>query len=131
VKNKKDLYIIGLEGIGLCVCVFLIFSCLGFNIADAPSDYAFPHNNPTFNWCGPIGAFFAYYLLYYLGPGVYVLLAAIGWSFGVSLGKIKITQPALRGVGLLILVTAVSASVSLIAPNGSGRGFPTGSGGII
>jgi S-DNA-T family DNA segregation ATPase FtsK/SpoIIIE len=34
-------------------------------------------------------------------------------------------------VGLLILVTAVSASVSLIAPNGSGRGFPTGSGGII
>jgi S-DNA-T family DNA segregation ATPase FtsK/SpoIIIE len=131
VKDKKELYIIGLEGIGLCVCVFLIFSCLGFNIADAPSDYAFPHNDPTSNWCGPIGAFFAYYLLYYLGPGVYVLLAAIGWSFGVSLGKIKISQPALRGVGLLILVTAVSASVSLIAPNGSGRGFPTGSGGII
>ncbi len=131
MKNKKDLYIIGLEGIGLCVCVFLVFSCLGFDIADAPSDYAFPHNDPTSNWCGPIGAFFAYYLLYYLGPGVYVLLAAVGWSFGVSLGKIKISQPALRGVGLLILVTAVSASVSLIAPDGSGRGFPTGSGGII
>jgi len=83
VKNKKNLSIIGLEGIGLCVCVFLIFSCLGFDIADAPSDYAFPHNNPVSNWCGPIGAFFAYYLLYYLGPGVYVLLTAIGWSLGV------------------------------------------------
>jgi len=62
--------------LGIGVCLVLLCSCLSFDIGDWPSKFAFPHNAPPVNWCGSIGAFCAYYLLYYVGPGVFVILAS-------------------------------------------------------
>jgi hypothetical protein len=61
---------------GIGVCLVLLCSCLSFDIGDWPSKFAFPHNAPPANWCGSIGAFCAYYLLYYIGPGMFVILVS-------------------------------------------------------
>ena len=79
------LYRVAIEGLLAAVCVLVIFSCMSFDMGDAPSRYAWPHNEPAANWCGAIGAFFSYYLLYFIGPGVFVLLFTSLWVFGVHL----------------------------------------------
>ena len=60
--------------LGIAVLLLVLFSCLSFNIGDWPSRFVYPHNKPTANWCGVIGAFCAYYLMSYIGPGVFVIL---------------------------------------------------------
>jgi len=115
---------------GLAVCVLLICSCLSFDIGDVPSKYVWPHNSPPQNWCGTAGAFSAYYLMYYIGPGVFVLLGCAG---GMLVSKVfgrDITQPILRAVGLALLTAAVSTSYYLLWPV-SENGFPAGTGGVI
>ena len=126
----KNLYKIAIDALLLAGCVFLICSCLSFNIGDTPSEYVSPHNDPTANWCGSAGAFCAYYLLKYIGPGIYVLLIGAGWALFSNLANIKITQPILRLVGTLLLTAAFSASVYLIRPE-SANSFPTGTGGVL
>ncbi len=126
----RNLYIIGIEGFALAGCLLLICSCMGFDIGDWPSGYVWPHNNPTANWCGPIGAFFSYYLLYYIGPGVFVLAAAPACGLAASLAGRRITQLKLRAIGLVLIVCALSASVYLIYPYSRG-GFPMGNGGVL
>ena len=75
MKDKK-IHKTAFEFIGITALLMLLFSCISFDIGDWPSKFVYPHNNPTGNWCGSIGAFFAYYLLYYIGPGVFVLLTS-------------------------------------------------------
>ena len=134
--KDRNLYEIALPMLGLVVCVFLFFSCLSFNIGDGPSEYAWPHNKPAANWCGSAGAFAAYYLMYYLGPAVFVLLTVAAWGLAVNFVDAKITQPILRAAGLVLLVTAVSSSwylvwpVRRIWPYGVGS-FPMGNGGVL
>jgi S-DNA-T family DNA segregation ATPase FtsK/SpoIIIE len=115
---------------GLAVCVLLICSCLSFDIGDVPSKYVWPHNSPPQNWCGTAGAFTAYYLMYYIGPGVFVLLGCAGGMLISKLFGRDITQPILRAVGLLLLTAAVSTSYYLLRPV-SENGFPAGTGGVI
>jgi hypothetical protein len=69
VKHGQ-LYRIAAEFILLCVCVFLLLSVVSFDMGDAPSRFVAPNNAETANLCGPVGAFCAYYTLYYFGPGV-------------------------------------------------------------
>ncbi len=128
--KERNLYKVALAGFALAGCVVLIFSCFSFDIGDKPSDYVWPHNDPVANWCGSIGAFFSYYLMYYIGPGVYVLLGVGIWGLGASLTGVKITQPTLRAIGLGLLVSALSSSVYFFQPV-SGSGFPMGGGGIL
>ncbi len=116
--------------LGFAVCVLLICSCLSFDIGDVPSKYVWPHNSPPQNWCGTAGAFAAYYLMYYVGPGVFVLLGCAGGLLVARLIGKNITQPILRSVGLVLLTTAMSTSYYLLWPH-SGNGFPTGTGGVI
>ncbi|MCK5175777.1 MAG: DNA translocase FtsK 4TM domain-containing protein, partial [Planctomycetes bacterium] len=71
-----------------------------------------------------------YYLMYYIGPGVYILLGVGIWGLGASLTGVKITQPTLRAIGLGLLVSALSSSVYFFQPV-SGSGFPMGGGGIL
>ncbi|MCX5636242.1 MAG: DNA translocase FtsK, partial [Planctomycetota bacterium] len=69
--------------LGIGVCLVLLCSCLTFNIGDWPSKFVYPHNDPSVNRCGWIGAFCAYYLLYYIGPGVFVILGILS-VFGIA-----------------------------------------------
>ncbi len=126
----RNLYKIAIEGVGLLICCFTLLACLTFDIADAPSGYVSPNNNPPQNLCGPVGAFLAYYILYYVGPGFYVVCASIvGFLITNILGR-KVTQLILRLIGMAILTVSVSSSVYLIVGK-TGNGFPMGEGGIL
>ena len=135
VKNP-NLYKTAMEVFLLGACLVLFCSCLSFDINDPPSEYAWPHNKPVANWCGLLGAFFAYYLIYYIGPGVLVFLVAVSWVLAANLTGREITQPVLRAVGLGLLVAALSATWYLLWPTGtfglySGGAFPFGTGGVL
>ena len=116
--------------LSIAALLVLLCSCLSFNIADWPSRFAYPHNSPSANLCGSIGAFCAYYSLYYIGPGILVALAAGVCFLCVKLLGCQIGQPVLRFVGLMLLTVAVSASFYCLWPNSIYR-FPMGSGGVL
>jgi len=116
--------------LAVAIGLMLICSCLSFDIFDWPSRYGYPHNSPPSNMCGTIGAFFAYWLLYYVGPGVFAALgfgvyAGIAWLMGRS-----VSQPALRTVGLVLIAAAASGTFYWIWPAHFTQ-FPIGSGGVL
>jgi S-DNA-T family DNA segregation ATPase FtsK/SpoIIIE len=103
---------------------------VSFDIGDWPSRFVWPCNNPPANWCGKAGAFFAYYLLYYAGPGVFVILVSAVFFFVAKLGRRVIGQGVLRAIGLVLLTAAASGSFYLVWPH-SVFSFPMGSGGVL
>lgn len=119
-----------IEFLAIGMLLVLLCSCISFDIGDWPSKFVYPHNNPAANWCGPIGAFCAYYLFYYLGPGAFVVLVCAICFLIVRLVNVPISQPILRVVGLGLLTTAASASFYWLWPYQVYR-FPTGSGGVL
>ena len=128
--KERHLYTVALQCFALMAVLVLFCSCLSFDIGDKPSDFVWPHNNPTKNWCGSMGAFFAYHLLYYIGPGVFILLASIAAGITVKLTGRKITQPILRFLGMLLLTATVSSGVYLIWPH-THSSTPVGNGGVL
>ncbi len=129
-KAERSLVTTALRCLGIGLCLFLLCSCLGFDIGDWPSKYQAPPNNPTTNWCGSIGAFSAYQLLYYIGPGVFVVLVtAICFMIG-TLAKREMGQPILRMIGLALVTVATSMSFYSLWPTWI-FGFGVGSGGIL
>jgi S-DNA-T family DNA segregation ATPase FtsK/SpoIIIE len=116
--------------VGIAALVFALCSCVSFDIADWPSKFVYPHNKPTANWCGPIGAFCAYYLLYYVGPGTFVLLVTAICLVLARLGRAQIGQPVLRTVGLVLVTVAASSTYYCLWPYRA-FGFPMGSGGVL
>jgi S-DNA-T family DNA segregation ATPase FtsK/SpoIIIE len=130
-KNKDTkTYKIAAQCIIVGLLALLLCSCISFDINDWPSKFTYPHNQPTANWCGPIGAFCAYYMLYYIGPGSFALLIfAIALLISKSF-KQYIGQPILRGIGLALVTTAASASFYFFFPRAVFH-FPTGSGGVL
>ncbi len=123
LKAAVDCLII-LGGLGLLI------SCLTFDIGDWPSRYVYPHNEPPANWCGHVGAMFAYYLLYFLGPGIFpVLFCMIGCGV-MRLLDLKVEQPLLRGIGLALISLATSITFYSLWPT-KVFPFPFGSGGVL
>ncbi len=124
-RKSKALQWVTIAGLFVLLC-----SCLSFDIGDWPSKFVYPHNRPSENWCGIIGAFFAYYLLYYVGPGIFVLLIS-GLYFAVAkLIGAELGQPILRCVGLVLVAAAASMTFYCFAPH-SIYDFPMGSGGVL
>ncbi|MDH7599434.1 MAG: DNA translocase FtsK 4TM domain-containing protein [Sedimentisphaerales bacterium] len=113
-----------LAGIGL------LLSCLSFDIGDWPSRYTYPHNHPPANWCGHIGAFAAYWLLYFLGPGVLPLIACMTGYGVMRLLDRTVNQLVLRSIGLGLIVLATSVTFYCLWPDRVLR-FPFGSGGVL
>ena len=116
--------------LGAAAALLLFCSCWSFNIGDIPSPYIYPPNEPLANWCGPTGAFFAFYLLYYIGQGVFILLATAACFLIALLRGQSITQPVLRSIGLGLVCAAFSASFYLLWPH-TANAFPMGNGGIL
>ncbi|MEK7992983.1 MAG: DNA translocase FtsK 4TM domain-containing protein, partial [Planctomycetota bacterium] len=115
---------------GIGVCLVLLCSCLSFDIGDWPSGFAYPHNNPAANWCGSIGAFCAYYLLYYIGPGVFVILISALYFWAAGIAQRPMTQPVLRAVGLALVTVAASMTFQYLWPHRIFT-FLSGSGGVL
>jgi S-DNA-T family DNA segregation ATPase FtsK/SpoIIIE len=142
LKEKKS-YEVAVECLGIAAALVLLCSCISFNIGDWPSRFVWPNNEPPANWCGVSGAFFAYYLMYYIGPGVFVILVSAICLFSHRLTQIntgnkeyksvksvaKRGDGVLRAIGLMLVTAAVSSSFYLA--DTSVFGFPMGSGGIL
>jgi len=129
VKERKS-KIKALECVGIAAALLVLCSCLSFDIGDWPSRFVYPHNRPTSNWCGTIGAFLAYHLLYYVGPGMFVILfSGLGFLLNRMIGR-PMGQLFLRVTGLVLLTIAASASFYCLWPY-QVFGFPTGSGGVL
>ena len=116
--------------IGIGVCLVLLFSCLSFDIGDWPSGFEYPNNNPTANRCGSIGAFCAYFLLYYVGPGIFIVLLSAIYLWGSKLAGRPVSQLVLRVIGLGLVTVAASTTFYCLWPHHYFN-FPTGSGGIL
>ncbi|MHC4555796.1 MAG: DNA translocase FtsK 4TM domain-containing protein, partial [Planctomycetota bacterium] len=121
---------IALRCLGIGVCLFLSCSCISFDIGDWPSRFVYPHNDPAANLCGSIGAFCAYYLAYYIGPGVFVILASAIYFLAAGLADRQMTQPVLRTIGLGLVTVAASMSFHCLWPHWFFN-FPAGSGGVL
>jgi S-DNA-T family DNA segregation ATPase FtsK/SpoIIIE len=129
VKDKR-MKIKALQCLIVAGLLVLFCGCLSFNIGDWPSKFVYPNNSPPANWCGHAGALFAYYLLYYIGPGVFIVLIS-GLCFAVAkVADVEIDQPVLRGAGLVLVTTAASTTFYCFTQHGI-YGFPTGSGGVL
>jgi S-DNA-T family DNA segregation ATPase FtsK/SpoIIIE len=135
-KNKKKPVEFGPGAMAAMYCfgiifgLVLFFSCLSFDIADYPSPYAYPLNTPTSNWCGSVGAFFAYYLLYSIGPGVFVIIISTILYLAAKLMRRDIDQLIFRAIGLALLTVAISSSFQCLWPARL-FAFPFGSGGAL
>jgi len=123
--ERKAMLCMAIAGLLLLLC-----SCASFDIGDWPSRFAYPHNSPPANLCGLIGAFFAYYLLYYVGPGVFVLLTSAICFLSARLAHRPVAQPVLRAIGLVLLTVAASSSFYCLWPRQIYE-FPMGSGGVL
>jgi S-DNA-T family DNA segregation ATPase FtsK/SpoIIIE len=77
-----------------------------------------------------MGAFCAYYLLYYFGPGVFVILLCGIWFLIAQLANKPVDQPGLRAVGMALLTIAISGTFFGIWHNKI-YAFPMGSGGVV
>jgi DNA segregation ATPase FtsK/SpoIIIE, S-DNA-T family len=131
LKGKKNKVIaVALLVLSLAASVGLFFSCASFDAGDFPSRYVWPNNHPAANWCGAVGAFAAYYLMYYVGPGVFVLLVACAVAAVRYLSGTAVSQIFLRIVGLIFVVASVSSITYMLWPHPPGF-FPAGSGGIL
>ena len=129
VKERKS-YRIAAECLAIASLLVILCSCVSFDIGDWPSRFVYPQNSPTANLCGPIGAFCAYYLMYYIGPGVFVVLISAICFLVAKLAQRSVTQTILRMVGLVLLAAAASSSFYCFWPY-SVYSFPTGSGGVL
>ncbi|HPC94571.1 MAG TPA: DNA translocase FtsK 4TM domain-containing protein [Sedimentisphaerales bacterium] len=116
--------------IGVVICLVLLFSCLGFDIGDRPSPYSYPPNEPARNWCGSMGAFAAFYLLYYIGPGVFVVLGSLLAYLLARIADRAVSQVVFRFVGMVLLTVAVSTTFYFFWPH-KVYTFPLGSGGVL
>jgi S-DNA-T family DNA segregation ATPase FtsK/SpoIIIE len=130
MEKEKKSYEVALECLGIAAALVLLCSCVSFNIGDWPSRFVWPNNDPPANWCGTIGAFCAYYLMYYIGPGVFVILVSAICLLSAKLAYRTIGQGVLRAIGLMLVTAAASSSFYLLRPH-SVLGFPMGSGGIL
>ncbi|MEN6578392.1 MAG: DNA translocase FtsK 4TM domain-containing protein [Phycisphaerales bacterium] len=115
-------------GVGLSLA--LLVSCLTFDIADPPSPYVVPQNDPPVNWCGPTGAFLAYYLSYYIGPGIFVVLISALCYCVAKLARRQVGQAIFRIIGLVLLTAVASATFYSFWPH-KVYTFPMGSGGVL
>ena len=129
VKERKS-YKIAAQCLAVAILLLIFASCLSFNVADWPSPFTYPNNEPAVNLCGPVGAFCAYYLFYYLGPGVYVVLISSISYVIVKLINRDIHQLILRIIGMGLLTIGISCSFYFFWPNGFNT-FPRGSGGVL
>ncbi len=133
-KNKHSILgtgaRMGLASLTVVLCVVLFFSCLSFDIGDPPSRYSYPVNEPVANWCGTMGAFAAYYLLYYIGPGIFVVLGSTIFFMMAKLAQRPASQIIFRMVGMVLLTIAVSVTFYCFWPR-KVFAFPMGSGGVL
>lgn len=116
--------------LALIACVFLWPTLLTFHVGDWPSPNQYPHNDPTANACGLVGAWCAYHLRHVFGDGAYLLLLFATLAALLKVVRGEIGNIWERVFGLLLVVACTSASAHLICGPGP-RSMPVGHGGLV
>lgn len=119
-----------LSTIAWLACIFAWVAILTFDVADRPSTAIWPQNSPPNNWCGVIGAWFAYQSFYYLGIGAYPLLLLVTTAIAVRTHNLRLPDPWLRLIGLGMVCTAVSTAAAMFIP-ASEKFVISGPGGVL
>lgn len=114
----------------LVLCAFAWVAILTFDVNDWPNSAVWPQPDPVLNGCGRAGAWFSFYLIHYLGDGVYPLLLLVSAAAVLQLMRRSIPSPAMRLTGLTLLVTAAAAGGALLHPDAR-EGLVEGHGGIL
>ncbi len=89
-------------------CLFAWLALVTFHVADWPSATVWPQNDPPANWCGQVGAWFAYQAMYYLGIGSYVAMLLLTLAVAAWTHRLRLSDVYLRFVGLTLTVVGVS-----------------------
>ncbi|MEM7755357.1 MAG: DNA translocase FtsK 4TM domain-containing protein, partial [Planctomycetota bacterium] len=112
--------------------LFVLLCLLSFDAADAPSHAYWPRNAPPQNWMGPMGAGVAYGITLVLGWAAWPLMALSGTALGAWAFRGGISQPAIRGIGSVMILAAVAGLAGVIFP-GSGPlpGLAGGTSGVV
>jgi S-DNA-T family DNA segregation ATPase FtsK/SpoIIIE len=90
------------------IALFLAIALLSFDVADAPSHVVAIHNDPASNFCGPVGAWIAYWTYHILGFGVWMLIFGVCTWVTLVFRGVEVNQTAVRALGVLIMALAVS-----------------------
>ncbi len=114
----------------LAACAFVWAALLTFDVGDWPSPDQFPHNHPSSNACGLVGAWVSYHLLHLLGDGAFPLVLFLTLAAVLRLAQGHIVNIWERVLGLALVVLCTSATVHLTISVGPGSQL-VGRGGLI
>jgi len=105
-------------------------SLVSYSPTDPPAQILVPAKSPVDNAAGVVGAYVAYWLLYWLGGGAYMALLFVTLAaFILALGG-RVRDVPWRVLGVALLVTAGSAAIYMAKPVTSGDPL-TSSAGIL
>ncbi len=101
-----------LGGLWLLMAAALI----SYDPADWPGHQVAPLATQPHNWVGKIGALFAHKVYTMFGPGVWIAMTgALAWLAATAMGR-KVSQLALRAIGIVVMAIATSALLSWTIP---------------
>ncbi|MFQ5805035.1 MAG: DNA translocase FtsK [Phycisphaerae bacterium] len=115
-EQRRLAFRFSLSTIAWLACLFTWVSILTFDVADWPSATLWPQSSPPNNWCGVVGAWFAYRLFYYLGIGLYPVLLLITGAIAAWAYNLRLPDAWLRFIGLGLICTAVSTAATMFIP---------------
>ena len=129
--NTEELQILRKLGwvLLLGLLLFLTASLVTFNPADHPGRSVWPLNEQIHNACGRAGALIAFYSFEMIGVGAFMPLVGLAVFLIVTARGARVSHPALRMLGLLIMACAIAAGQNLVLPRFTS--FPEGSGGLL
>jgi len=104
-------------------------SLLTYSPHDPPSPAVYPPQKPA-NAAGIVGAYIAHTLRYWIGGGVYMGLAAATVAAIILVLGGRISSPAWRAIGVVLLMATTSAAVHIIKPV-TADGVTVGPAGIV
>ena len=119
-----------LSTVAWLACVFAWVSIVTFHVADWPSTTVWPQNTPPQNWCGYVGAWFAYQAMYYLGISAYAALLLATLALAAWTQRLPLKDLYLRFVGLALICVALSAAAATLVPP-SRHFLVSGPGGVL
>ena len=109
---------------------FLAASLFGYDPADPPGRASEPPNDPPHNPCGPVGATLAHLLFISIGRASFLILFASVVADLLTFRRRKVADPALRLLGLALVVVVGSALMQKFDP-AHPPSPPVGSGGYV
>jgi DNA segregation ATPase FtsK/SpoIIIE-like protein len=109
----------------------IFLSLVSYSPKDPPTSLVYPPNTIIANWIGHFGALVSHSLYQNLGPGVWVLLIAWMVYMVAILRQKPITQPILRGIGVVMMAVISSAIIGLLFASTGSIDRPAVVGGLL